>query len=107
MSDKDILSAAELREEGLDDWIITADALRTRLRTKNFVTGLRLINLIGEAAEEANHHPDLDLRYPHVDITLSSHDVGGLTARDVRMARKISEIAAAEDITAAPDTLHP
>jgi 4a-hydroxytetrahydrobiopterin dehydratase len=42
-----------------------------------------------------NHHPDVDLRYPHVDVRLSSHDAGGITERDVRLARTITDIAAA------------
>jgi 4a-hydroxytetrahydrobiopterin dehydratase len=45
-----------------------------------------------------NHHPDLDLRYPHVDVRLSSHDAGGVTDRDVKLARTISEYAADEGV---------
>ena len=42
---------------------------------------------IAEVADEANHHPDVDLRYPHLTVSLMSHDVGAITARDVRLAR--------------------
>ncbi len=59
-------------------------------------TGLRLVNRIGGAAESANHHPDLVLTYPHVEVTLTSHDAGGVTSRDISMARTISGFAAEE-----------
>ena len=46
-----------------------------------------------------NHHPDLDLlTYPHLDVRLTSHDAGGVTARDVKLARTISEQAAGEGV---------
>jgi 4a-hydroxytetrahydrobiopterin dehydratase len=63
------------------------------LRTGDFAAGLTVVNAIGAAAEEMDHHPDVDLRYSHVDVRLSSHDVGGLTDRDVRLARRVSAIA--------------
>ncbi|WP_203337863.1 VOC family protein [Nocardioides limicola] len=102
-ADKVVLSDREVSEsEGLDDWRILLGALHTRFRTRHFATGLQLVNRIGAAAEEANHHPDLDLRYGHLNVKLVSHDVGGLTARDVRMARQISGLAAEEGVAADP-----
>ena len=61
------------------------------------------MDAVGAAAEEADHHPDLTLTYGRVDVRLSSHDVGGVTARDVRLARRISELAAEAGVTAAPE----
>jgi 4a-hydroxytetrahydrobiopterin dehydratase len=77
-------------------------SLLARFRTGDFATGLTFVNRVGEAAEEANHHPDVDLRYGHVDIELISHDAGGRTERDVALARRISEIAADLGVTSAP-----
>lgn len=99
---KSVLSEAEVAAAGLTDWRLLQNALHTRFRTRNFATGLRLVNLIGEAAEAADHHPDLDLRYPLVNVRLSSHDAGGVTDRDVALARRISELAAELDVAAAP-----
>ena len=76
--------------------------LHARFRTGSFVKGLELVNRIGEAAEEANHHPDVDLTYPHARRRLVSHDVGGVTSRDLDLARRISEIAAELGVEAAP-----
>jgi len=92
------LTADQFAQEGLSDWTWRDDAIHAHLETGDFATGLRLVNRIGEAAEAMNHHPDLDLRYPHLDVTLSSHDVGGVTDRDVKLARAISEYAAAEGV---------
>ncbi len=86
--------------EGLLDWTKLASALHARFATGDFATGLRLVNAIGAEAEAMNHHPDLDLRYPHLDVKLMSHDAGGVTDRDIRLARRISELAAAEGASA-------
>jgi 4a-hydroxytetrahydrobiopterin dehydratase len=88
------LTPRDVAEAGLDGWLHVPGALATRVRTGDFATGLRLVNAIGEAAEQVDHHPDLTLRYGEVDVRLSSHDVGGVTARDLRLARRIGELAA-------------
>jgi 4a-hydroxytetrahydrobiopterin dehydratase len=89
-------------EEGLDDWRFFLMRLHARFRTGSFVKGLELVTRVTEAAEEANHHPDVVLTYPQVDIDLSSHDVGGVTSRDLDLARRISAIAAELGVEAAP-----
>jgi 4a-hydroxytetrahydrobiopterin dehydratase len=97
-----LLRYAELQGEGLDDWRFFLMQLHSRFRTGSFVRGLELVTRITEAAEEADHHPDVVLTYPHVDVDLHSHDVHGVTSRDVALARRISEIAAELGIEAAP-----
>lgn len=99
MTDDSTLGPDVIEAEGLSDWQWRDDALHARFATGDFATGLRLVNLVGESAEAMNHHPDVDLRYPHVDVTISSHDAGGVTERDVRLARTISEHAAGEGVT--------
>lgn len=100
--DKQVLSPAEVADEGLDDWRLVDGWLRTRFASGSFAAGLQLVDRIGAAAEAANHHPDIDLRYPYVDVALVSHDVDGITRRDVRLAREVSAIAAELEITAEP-----
>lgn len=87
------LDGHDIETEQLDDWRIMFSALHARFKTGDFATGLDLVNQIGAAAEEMNHHPDLDLKYPHLDVRLTSHDVGGLSQRDVDLARRISDFA--------------
>jgi 4a-hydroxytetrahydrobiopterin dehydratase len=99
------LTPEQIEAAGLVDWRSFGHSLQTRFRTGNFVTGLRLVNLIGEAAEEAGHHPDLDLRYPLLNVRLYSHDAFGITDRDVALARRISELAAGLGVPADPSTV--
>jgi 4a-hydroxytetrahydrobiopterin dehydratase len=96
------LSDSEIDAAGLSDWRSISNALHTRFTTGDFATGLRLVNLIGGAAEAANHHPDLDLRYRHLNVRLFSHDAFGITGRDIALAREISVLAADAGIDAAP-----
>jgi 4a-hydroxytetrahydrobiopterin dehydratase len=83
------LTGQQIAAEGLDGWVYLLGSLRTRIATKDFAGGLAVVNAIAAVAEEMDHHPDLDLRYTHVDIRLSSHDAGAVTGRDIRLARKI------------------
>ena len=102
MTTRDIVSFADVEASGLDDWRQLFEALRTRFLTGDFATGLRLVTRIGELAEEANHHPDVDLRYPHVNVSLCSHDVFGVTSRDLELARRISDAAVELGVRADP-----
>ena len=52
-----------------------------------------MVNRIADAAEEANHHPDITVSYNKVTLALISHDSGGVTNRDLKMAARINEIA--------------
>ncbi len=87
------MSGAEVAAAGLQDWRLVL-TLRARFRTADFVSALALATEIAAAAEAANHHPDLDLRWGRLDVNLLSHDVGAVTSRDVNLAREISAIAA-------------
>src|SRR5690349_3833987 len=95
---KDKLTGQQIADLDLGAWANLLGGLQTRIRTGDFVTGLQVLNAIGAAAEEMNHHPDLDLRYSRIDVRLSSHDAGGITDRDVRLAHKIEDIAAAAGV---------
>lgn len=90
---------------GLDDWRPILQSLQARFLTKRFEVGLAMVDRIGAAADEMNHHPDLDLRYPHLNVRLMSHDVHGRTQRDVDLARKISAIAAELGVSADPSVV--
>ncbi|MGB9012803.1 MAG: 4a-hydroxytetrahydrobiopterin dehydratase [Aeromicrobium sp.] len=102
--DKTLLNGPQIEAEGLQDWRPLLGRLMARFQTGDFLTGLELVRRAAAAADTANHHPDLELTYPTVTVRLSSHDVHGITRRDVRLAREISEIAA--DLGASADTDH-
>ncbi len=92
-ADRQTLTPGELVDEHLDDWRYLAGKLRARFQTRTFDIGMSLLGQIAAEADSADHHPDVDLRYSHLDITLRSHDVGGITRRDVRLARLVSQFA--------------
>lgn len=87
---KQTLTPEQIADANLDGWQHDGGTIHIRYATGDFATGLRLVNLVGDSAEAANHHPDITLAYPEVGITLSSHDVGGVTSRDIELARTIS-----------------
>ena len=99
------LTRKQVAAEALADWDWLVGAIEARYETGGFATGLELVNRIGAAAEEADHHPDLTLTWPLVHVRLVSHDAGGVTSRDVAMARRISEIAAELGVTPTPEKL--
>ncbi|GGO70430.1 VOC family protein [Nocardioides deserti] len=103
--DRTVLSGHDVEAELLADWRVMFDQLHARFATGDFATGLRLVAAIGEAAEEADHHPDVELTYAAVVVRLWSHDVGGTTMRDVRLAREISDAAARVGATPEPERL--
>lgn len=101
-SGQQLLTALE--DAGLKDWQVLPEGIRTRYLTGDFAKGLELVNQIGAAAQEANHHPDLGLSYDYLDVRLISHDVDAVTDRDLSMARRISDLAAELGIRADTDS---
>ena len=99
------LTAQQILAAGLDDWRKLATALHARFLTGDFASGFRFVSAVTEAAEGADHHPDVTLTYPSVDVRLVSHDVSGVTRRDVDLARRISEIAREQGIGTQPSVL--
>ena len=93
---------AVVAEEGLDDWRMLYRTLHARFRTGDFATGLALVTRITLAADAADHHPDVVLTYPSVEVRLTSHDVDGVTTRDLALARQISAIATDLEVPAEP-----
>lgn len=76
-------------------WTPDADGKKVgvSVRTKDFLSALRLFQRVGEIAEEMEHHPDLHLEeWNRVRIVTWSHDAGGLTDRDERLARALHHI---------------
>ena len=57
----------------------------------DFNLAIAFVNRVAAIAEAANHHPDIDIRYNHVRLSLTSHDAGGVTARDLRMAETLNQ----------------
>jgi 4a-hydroxytetrahydrobiopterin dehydratase len=76
-----------LRE--LPGWERHGDEMRRTFAFADFEGSLAFVSQVGALAEAANHHPDIDIRYSKVTLTLTTHDAGGLTAKDLDLAEKI------------------
>jgi 4a-hydroxytetrahydrobiopterin dehydratase len=88
--------------DGVEDWRVLFGGAYAFFRTGSFATGVALVNAIGALADAANHHPDIDLRYGGVTVRLMSHDIDGLSERDVSLARQISVAARELGVPADP-----
>ena len=85
---------------GTEGWEVSDGVAERTFRTGSFAVGVEFVDAIGAIADDADHHPDVDLRYPTVTVRLTSHDVGGLSRRDSDLARRISEAAKELDLGA-------
>ena len=83
----------DLALEKLPGWKRRDNAIERILQFADFVAAMKFVNQVADAAEAANHHPDILINYNRVTLTLWSHDSGGVTQRDLKMADKISQIA--------------
>ncbi|MFE0748815.1 VOC family protein [Gordonia sp. NPDC058843] len=88
------LTTAEAAEMVADPWRVIADRLAAAYNTGSMVRGGEFVAKIIDAAEEANHHPDIDLRYGTVHLVLTTHSAHQLTEADVALANRITGIAA-------------
>jgi 4a-hydroxytetrahydrobiopterin dehydratase len=77
----------------LPGWTKSGIAIERNYKFKGFVEAMKFVNKIADAAEAAGHHPDIHISYNKVTLQLTSHDSGGVTQRDVKMAGKINEVA--------------
>jgi 4a-hydroxytetrahydrobiopterin dehydratase len=77
----------------LPEWHREGDSILRVIRCPTFPDAIALVNRVGEAAESANHHPDIDIRWRTVTFTLTTHATGGLTVKDLAMAAAIDRLA--------------
>jgi 4a-hydroxytetrahydrobiopterin dehydratase len=86
-------SSIQTALNSLPGWKRNGLAIERTFEFKDFKAAMVFVNKIADAAEAANHHPDIDIRYNKVKLSLVSHDSGGVTDRDVRMAAEINQLA--------------
>jgi 4a-hydroxytetrahydrobiopterin dehydratase len=73
-------------------WVKRGRSIRREFEFVGFMGAIGFVNRVARAAERADHHPDIDVRWNKVTLTLSTHSEGGLTAKDFSMARRCSAI---------------
>ncbi len=77
----------------LPAWRVERGSLSRTYDTDGWSTTLMLVNAIGFVAEAADHHPDLEVSWPKVAVRLSTHSAGGITDKDIALAREIERLA--------------
>ena len=91
LSDEEVDAAAA----SLGGWNRSDGALRRSVTFDSFLDGIDAVRRVGEAAERADHHPDIDIRWRTVTFALATHSEGGITAKDVELAREIDGLLGA------------
>lgn len=76
----------------LPGWSRRGDVLTKSYTAPSFPAAIAFVQRIADAAEAANHHPDIDIRYTKLVIVLSTHDSGGITTKDVQLAKDIERL---------------
>jgi 4a-hydroxytetrahydrobiopterin dehydratase len=78
----------------LPGWSRRGDSLVKSYQFPAFLRGIEFVNRVARAADAADHHPDIDIRYTRVTCTLSTHSAGGITQKDLDLASEIEKVAA-------------
>jgi 4a-hydroxytetrahydrobiopterin dehydratase len=76
----------------IPEWDLEDDCICRSFEFDSYMEGIDFVNGIAELAEEANHHPDLEVSYGMVDVTLTTHELKGLTEQDFLLAQKIDQM---------------
>ena len=84
---------ARTRLSSLKGWEIEGDRLRKQYTLDTFPAAIAFVGRLAEAAEEADHHPDIDIRYRRVLVRWSTHSAGGVTDKDRELAARTDELA--------------
>ena len=92
------LSDLEIRRAigSLPGWSRKGEALTKTYSFARFADGIRFVQQVAVVADKMNHHPDIDIRYTNIVFSLSSHDAGGITQRDLDLATAIEKAAGFE-----------
>jgi 4a-hydroxytetrahydrobiopterin dehydratase len=87
------LSDTEITRElaTLKGWTLRGNVIEKPYKFDSFAAAIAFVNRVAGVAQELDHHPDMLIQYDRVTLTLSSHDAGGLTERDFRLAGRIDQ----------------
>jgi 4a-hydroxytetrahydrobiopterin dehydratase len=76
----------------LSGWSGDAEGIERSVTAETFMDGIRLVAAVAHLAEQADHHPDIDIRWRTVTFRLSTHSAGGVTDKDITLARQINDV---------------
>ena len=77
----------------LGSWTLRRRVISRKFVFDDFAQAMRFVNRVARLAEAANHHPDITINYNKVRLALTTHDEGGLTMKDFRLASRINKLA--------------
>ena len=81
----------------LAGWTGDTTGIERTIEAPTFLAGIQLVDAVAQAAEQADHHPDIDIRWRTLTFRCSTHSAGGITVLDVRLAGEISDCIQAAD----------
>jgi 4a-hydroxytetrahydrobiopterin dehydratase len=84
---------AKIEAAKLGNWTLKGSVISRHFHFADFADAMRFVNRVARLAEAANHHPDIAVSYNKVRLALTTHDAGGLTMRDFKLASKINKLA--------------
>src|ERR1039457_2696694 len=83
-----------LQLKNVPEWTKRAQTIYRTYKFADFLHSLDFVNRVAKKAQKLNHHPDIDIRYDKVKLTLTTHDAGGLTEKDFTLAEQCDEVFA-------------
>ena len=88
------LNAAQIKSglKRVPHWKKRGRTITRTYQFKNFPAAVKFVNAVARRAEKAWHHPDIDIRWNKVTLTLTTHDAGGLTVKDFKLARQFDRL---------------
>ncbi|MBJ7350166.1 MAG: 4a-hydroxytetrahydrobiopterin dehydratase [Rhodococcus sp.] len=90
----ELLTDRDIEDAQLTHWTVAEKSLTRTVELTSFPAAIEVVNRVADAAEAADHHPDIDIRWRTLTFTLSTHSAGGLTQKDVDLARRIDALIA-------------
>jgi len=82
----------KLHLQAVPHWSKRAQAILRTFKFEGFLKGIDFVNRIAAKAQKMNHHPDIDVRFDQVTLTLSTHDEGSITEKDFSLAKQCDEV---------------
>jgi 4a-hydroxytetrahydrobiopterin dehydratase len=85
LSESDVANALK----SLPEWSVESGAIVKTFKFAKFADGIAFVQRVAKAADAMDHHPDIDIRYTKIRVALSTHDAGGITVMDTKLASEI------------------
>ncbi|MBT4072853.1 MAG: 4a-hydroxytetrahydrobiopterin dehydratase [Chloroflexi bacterium] len=94
MADRSKLTDADIADRlaGVPEWSRAGESITRTYDAASFLEGIAFVQKVAEIAEAKDHHPDIDIRYNRITLTLSTHDQGGLTGWDFDVAESVDAL---------------